>query len=270
MYLCVTCAVEREATPTPGDLCPLCDDERQYIPRGGQQWTTLRELETAGQSIRLIELEPTLIALCTEPSIGIGQQSLLAKTEGGNLLWDPPGYLDETSVAGVLSHGPLAAIAASHPHMFGTQVEWSHATGAAILVNSADASWLQREDPAIQFWSNRYDVVPGITLHQIGGHFPGSAVAVHDNGAEGRGVLLAGDTIMVNPDGTASFMRSYHNRIPLSGAVVQRVADTVAQLRFDRLYNNFGMRIDADASTVVRKSADRHIAWVRGDFDHLT
>jgi hypothetical protein len=84
-------------------------------------------------------------------------------------------------------------------------------------------------------------------------------------------VLLAGDTIMAGPDRTSvSFQRSYPNRIPLSGAVVDRVTKAVESLEFDRLYSNFGNRIPVDARAVVRRSADRYIAWVRGDYDHLT
>ena len=52
--------------------------------------------------------------------------------------------------------------------------------------------------------------------------------------------------------------------------VVQRLADATDGLTFDRLYNNFGGIIDADARAVVRFSADRHAAWVRGDHDDLT
>jgi hypothetical protein len=52
--------------------------------------------------------------------------------------------------------------------------------------------------------------------------------------------------------------------------VVERVTAHVEQYAFDRLYGNFDTVIDADARAVVRRSADRHIGWVRGDFDHLT
>ena len=90
-------------------------------------------------------------------------------------------------------------------------------------------------------------------------------------GNEGRGVLLAGDAIFTNPDRkTVSFLRSYPNRLPLSGNVVQRIAAQVAGLHFDRLYNNFGAVVPSDAKAVIRYSADRHAAWVRGDYDHLT
>jgi hypothetical protein len=84
-------------------------------------------------------------------------------------------------------------------------------------------------------------------------------------------VLLGGDTIFANPDRrSVSFMRSYPNRIPLSGAVVLRIAHHVRRFEFDRLYNNFRGVIPVDARDVVLRSAERHAAWARGDFDHLT
>ena len=66
-----------------------------------------------------------------------------------------------------------------------------------------------------------------------------------------------------------SFMRSFPNKVPLSAAVVTRVADRVLALSFDRLYDNFGGQVLADAESWVRRSADRYIAWIRGDYDHL-
>lgn len=39
---------------------------------------------------------------------------------------------------------------------------------------------------------------------------------------------------------------------------------------YERLYDYFGNSIRADARAAVRRSADRHIGWVRGDVDHLT
>jgi hypothetical protein len=84
-------------------------------------------------------------------------------------------------------------------------------------------------------------------------------------------VLLCSDTIHANPDRvTTTFLRSYPNRIPLSPAVVERIARGAEALGFDRLYDNFGRPIESDAAGAVRRSADRYVAWVRGDFDHLT
>ncbi len=84
-------------------------------------------------------------------------------------------------------------------------------------------------------------------------------------------MLLVSDTIHANPDrATVTFLRSYPNRIPLSPAVVERITRLVTELPFDRLYDNFGRSIEAGAARAVRRSADRYLGWVRGDFDRLT
>lgn len=269
-WLCATCAVEIEGAPADVAICPICADERQYLPRGGQRWTSLPELVAEGHTVDIAEVEPGLLGLRADPSVGIGQRSLLATTEHGNLLWDPTGLITDEAVARVRAAGPVLAVAASHPHMFGVQVEWARALDAPVLVNEADAEWVQRPDRVIEYWSGRRELASGLELVQLGGHFRGSAVAVWAPGAEGRGSLLAGDTIGVNPDGSATFMRSFPNRLPLSAAVVRRLAGVTDQLEFDRLYANFGAAIDNDARAVVRRSADRYAAWVSGEYDHLT
>jgi len=269
MWICQTCGVEHAERI---DLCAICADDRQWVPAAGQQWTTLRDLATNGHRTRLAELEANLFGLTVEPGVGIAQQSHLVVTPSGNLLWDPVGYLDDDGVARIQRHGRVVAIASSHPHMFGAQVEWSRALGdVPVLVAEPDLERVARPDPVIEGWKGPYEVVPGLTLHQPGGHFPGSAVALWQAGAGGKGVLLSGDTIQANPDrASTTMMRSYPNRIPLSAGVVERVTRAVEELPFDRLYDNFGHTIDTDARTVVRWSADRYIGWVRGDFDHLT
>ncbi|MBL8926793.1 MAG: hydrolase, partial [Pseudonocardia sp.] len=237
----------------------------------GQRWTTLEELAADGRRVEVTELETDLFGITTTEKTGIGQTSKLVRTRSGNLLWDPIGYLDADGVRRVRELGDVAAVVASHPHMFGVQVEWSRQLGGVpVLVAEADRQWVARSDPAVRTWSGRVEILPGVTLAQPGGHFPGSAVA-HWAGADGRGVLLSGDTVFANPDRrSVAFMRSYPNHLPLSAGVTERVARALEGFAFDRLYGNFEIRIDADARAVVRRSADRHIAWVRGDFDHLT
>jgi glyoxylase-like metal-dependent hydrolase (beta-lactamase superfamily II) len=268
-WICRTCAVEHSEKV---DVCAICADERQWVPADGQQWTTLEELAAGGAHAEIAEVEPDLYGITSKPGVGIGQQAMLIRTPRGNLLWDPIGYLDDGVVRQVRELGEVAAIVASHPHMFGVQVEWSHALGRVpVLVAEPDLEWVARQDPVIQAWKSPLEVVPGITLSQPGGHFPGSAIAYWAAGAEGRGVVLAGDTFFPNPDRKSiSFMRSYPNRIPLSAAVVDRVTTAVLEYDFDRVYGNFGNAIDSDARNILRWSADRHLAWVRGDFDHLT
>lgn len=272
VWICRACGVEHPNTSEPPATCAICLDERQYVPRNGQAWLSLPQLSADGYRIQLETVESDLFGIRSAPEVGIGQRSLLVRTADGNVLWDPVGFVDEFAAEQVRELGPVVAIVASHPHMYGVQVEWSRLLGdVPVYVADADRSWVQREDAVIRSWSGDLEVVPGVTLRTVGGHFPGSAVALWAAGAERRGALLTGDTIFPAPDGrTVSFMRSFPNRLPLSGAVVDRVARTVIELPFDRLYGNFGGVVDADAHAIVRASADRYMAWVRGDFDHLT
>lgn len=268
IVLCATCGVEHVE---PTGTCAICADERQWVPAGGQRWTSLRELRAQQHRVRIEELEPDLYGLTVEPRVGIGQQAHLVVTPQGSVLWDVPAFIDRPAVDRVRGHGPVLAIVASHPHMFGVQSAWSHALEQApILVCEPLLEWVQRPDAAISPWRGRLEIAPGLVLHELGGHFIGASVLHWAAGAGGRGVLLSSDTIHGNPDGTTvTFMRSYPNRIPLSAAVVRRMADSVAGLEFEHLYDNFGHGPKTHAAEAVQRSAQRYIGWVRGDFDAL-
>ena len=129
--------------PRPG-VCVVCADERQWLPPGGQRWTTLAELAAAGHASDVREVEPGLTGIGTNPPVAIGQRSLLVATPGGNVLWDPSGFIDDAAVAAVRAAGGLSFVTASHPHFYGAIGEWAGAFGAEILVPADDAGWLRR------------------------------------------------------------------------------------------------------------------------------
>ena len=265
---CATCGVENSLD---AEVCAICADERQWVPAGGQVWTTLAERAAEGCQVEIAELEPDLFGLTARPQADIGQTALLVRTPAGNLLWDVPGYIDDAAIEAVGRLGGIAAVMASHPHMYGVQLEWARAFGAPVWVSEKDRHWVRREGPEILSWSEPFEVLPGIRAVQVGGHFPGSAVAEWAAGAEEGGVLLAGDTIAVVPAaGWVSFARSFPNRIPLSAAVVARLAESTSRLRFDRLYSNFGGVVPTDAGAAVQRSAERYIGWVSGARDDDT
>lgn len=274
LTVCATCGVER--TGELPEFCPICADERQYLPvdpvsgHEVQRWTTLGAEREAGRRIDFVELEAGLWGL-TSDGVGIGQQAKLVQTSAGNVLVEVPPHIDAQAVERVRKLGGIAAIIATHPHMYGVQVEWSRAfEHAPVFVSEADQAWLGREAEQIVVWSGERELVSGVVASQPGGHFPGSVV-VRFTGADGFGVLLTGDTIAVTARRhTVSFMRSYPNRLPLSAAVVRRVADHVLAYDFDRLYDNFTGVVDADAHRAVADSAELYIGWVSGKFDHLT
>ncbi len=267
VWICSACGVEHANMARPPARCAICTDERQYVPAGGQQWTSIKEL-TGRHEGSFAELEPDLYAVQVRPSVGIGQRGLLLRTPGGNLLWEPPAYLDQQMIDEATALGGVAAIASSHPHLVGCSVTWSKAfDGVPIHFGEADQRWIRRPDDQIRLWSGRQEVLPGVELVQCGGHFPGSAVLHWAAGAGGRGVLLVGDTVMVNADrASVSFMRSYPNLIPLPERLVRQIADRLGQWEFDRIYGAFdGKIIDSGAAAAVQASADRYIGWIRDE-----
>lgn len=270
IWICATCAVETADLPEAPATCAICEDERQWVPAEGQQWTTLEKLASDGTRVVAREVEPGLWGLTADPGVGIGQQMSVVVTPAGTLLFDCVGFIDEAAVELVRGLGPTLAVAASHPHMYGVQTEWAAALEAPVVLAAKDREWVRR-DERVEWFDDVHEVADGLRLHRVGGHFPGQTVVEWEAGADGRGVLLSGDAIFTNPDRkTVSFLRSYPNRLPLSGNVVLRIARQVDALHFDRLYNNFGSVVPADAKAIVRYSAERHAAWVRGDYDHLT
>ncbi len=266
--ICATCGVEHSLG---AEICRICADERQYVPRGEQVWTSLAEMRADGVRVTFEEVEPNLWSISTEPGVGIGHRAFLVVTPGGNVLWDPVGFIDDDAVRRIEGLGGVRAIVASHPHMFGVQLEWSRALGdAPVLVSSADQDWLARDGAAIVIWDRDFELVPGLRLIRVGGHFPGSAVIHWADGAEGRGVLLGSDSIGSNPDGrTACFMRSFPNRIPLSVKAVENAVAAVRDYPFERMYANFNSAILEGADEAVRMSARRHIDWITGRHDDL-
>lgn len=265
-WVCVTCGNQHADTPAPPDGCAICADERQWVPPEGQRWTNLPELAEAGHRSDVRPVEPGLLGIGVEPSVAIGQRALLVQTDRGNLLWDPPGYLDAEAVHAVRNAGGLTAVSASHPHFYGAIVEWSHAFDVPILVPEADQRWLMRPDPAVQIWSGRHEVLPGVTLVQCGGHFEGSAVVHWSAAAGGRGALLVGDTIMVTPgEDRVSFIRSAPNWLPLPELAVRRALAAIGDLDYDRVYSGWWQRtIHQDAQAVVARSSTRYLEWLTG------
>ncbi len=257
--ICVTCGVQaQEATA----VCRICADERQYVGWGGQAWTNVAAMGEAGHRNRIEEIEPGLWGIGTEPHFAIGQRSLLVCTPAGNLLWDAISYLDDETVATVEGLGGIAAISASHPHFYGSIVEWSRAFGGApVYLPAADREWVVRPDPVVEFYGDRLEPIAGLTLVRCGGHFEGSAVAHWPDGAEGRGVLLVGDTIQVVPDRRyVSFMRSYPNLIPLDGTTIRGIVAAVAPLPYDRIYGGWwGRNVAVGAPAAVAESARRYL-----------
>lgn len=269
-FLCCACGTQHPAAGGRApERCPICDDERQYVPDvDGQQFTTLDELRRTHRNA-LVELEPGLTSIRTVPRFAIGQHALLVETPDGNVLWDCVPLIDDATVAEIRRRGPVVAIAISHPHFYSTMVEWSRALGdPPIYTHAADRHWILRPDPAVQPWRNTPPPLPGgLTLVHTGGHFAGSQSLLWPAGADGNGALLAGDEPNICSDSRfVTFMRSFPNYIPLAAAEAERVVAALRPLSFDRIHGWNPERIlRRDAERSIERSLDRHLRALRGE-----
>jgi glyoxylase-like metal-dependent hydrolase (beta-lactamase superfamily II) len=253
-FICTTCGTQYAESDQPPSSCPICQDERQYVKKTGQQWTTLEKLRLTNRNSVKFK-EPGLI--------GIGQRALFLRTPQANILWDCLSLLDEAVVEAIKGLGGISAIAISHPHYYSSMVEWSRAFGGVpIYLHAADRQWVMRPDKAIVFWQGETRKLgDGLTLVHCGGHFEGGTVLHWAGGAGERGALLTGDVIQVVPDRKhVSFMYSYPNYIPLAASAIERIIQAVEPFEYDRVYGAFwDMVIEEDGKAVVKRSAERYL-----------
>ena len=261
LAVCATCGTQF-GTAEP-ERCTVCEDARQYVPESGQKWTTLGELRLGhGNWIRD---DAGFLGVGTEPSFAIGQRALLVPWRGSNLLWECITLLDDETAGEVERRGGLAGIAISHPHYYSAMVEWADRFDCAILLHAADAAWVMRPSERIEHWQGETkELGEGLTLVRCGGHFAGGQV-LH---VAGRRALLSGDIVQVIPDRAwVSFMYSYPNLVPLAEREVRGIAGALEPFEFDTIHGAWWDRlVPRDGSAVVRRSAERYAAALRGEY----
>jgi len=260
-FICIQCGTQFDATATSPSRCTICEDERQFVHYGGQQWTTLERL-AADHHNRFEDEAPQLLGIGSEPEFAIGQRALLLQSPGGNLLWDCISLLDQKTIAEVQARGGIRAIAISHPHFYSSIVEWAEHFDAQIFLHGQDRQWVMRESPRIQFWEGTtLSLWDGLTLINCGGHFEGGTVLHWPAGANGKSALLTGDIITVVQDRRyVSFMRSYPNLIPLGPAAIQRILETIEPFPFEQIYGGWWKaNVSSDAKAAVTRSAERYL-----------
>ena len=259
--ICVTCGVQYGAPRTD---CPICEDERQYVGWDGQRWTSLEELRAAGHRARIEDEGLGVVGIGTEPSIAIGQRALLLRTPAGNVLWDMITHIDTDLFREVHDLGGIDAIAISHPHYYGTMIEWAHAFDAPVYIHEADRRWVARPDDAVVFWEgDTHEIADGVTLINAGVHFAGGQVL---HWRDGR-ALFSGDILqVVNDRDWVSFMYSYPNFIPERPRTVRRALRLLEPYDFDRVYGAWWRKIVyTDGKDAVRRSADRYLEYALDD-----
>ncbi|KAG0586981.1 hypothetical protein KC19_2G132300 [Ceratodon purpureus] len=268
--MCKACGVQFSPDVNLPPVCPICSDERQAVPKGGQQWMTHAQLKNGPFMNKWTKYEPGLYGFSTEPKVGIGQRAFLVQTAHGNILWDCISLLDEATIDIVKALGGLKAIAISHPHYYANNAQWSSVFGnIPVYIHEKDKKWVMWEHANVKFWSGEtLPVFQGATLIQLGGHFAGGQVLHWAEGVGGKGALLTGDIIQVNAldHTTVSVMRSYPNYIPLSTSHVHRIAKRLEPWAFERVYGGFwNFEVMEDAKARVEYSLQRYVKWLTDD-----
>jgi len=266
-FICMQCGTQFSETSEPPSRCSICEDERQFVRHGGQEWTTLDRLRADHQN-RLEEEAPRLLGIGTEPEFAIGQRALLLQSPGGNLLWDCITLFDDQTANEIDARGGIQAIAISHPHFYTTMVDWAGHFDAQIFLHAADREWVMRPADAgsrIQFWKGTtFQLWDDLTLINCGGHFEGGTVLhwpAASRGGGSKGALLTGDIITVVQDRRyVSFMRSYPNLIPLGPAAIRRIVERIEPFSFEQIYGGWWKaNVLADAKAAVVRSAERYL-----------
>ncbi|MEP7030007.1 MAG: MBL fold metallo-hydrolase [Pseudolabrys sp.] len=264
-FICTACGTQFPQSENPPAQCVICEEERQYVPEGGQSWTTLEALAQSHKN-KFRDYEKGVTGIGT--GFAIGQRALLVQTSGGNVLWDCVATLDGATIDKIKSLGGIKAIAISHPHFYTTMGEWSSAFGnAPIYLNAADQAWIVNPNPALKMWNgSTCKLWDGVTLVRCGGHFPGGTVMHWAGGAGGRGVVCCGDILSVTADRKwLSFMRSYPNFIPLPVQTVEQIGAALADFSFDTIYGHYFDRVIAPgAKAVLKKSVERYVDAIEG------
>jgi len=249
LLICFTCGTQFEAPFTsPLKSCRICEDPRQYVPPGGQVWTSLGQLK--GKHENFFEQDPTdsnITFITTEPKAGIGERAILLQTPNGNVLWDLIAFIDKKTIDFITAKGGLSAIVISHPHFYTTHLDWANIFNCPVYLAAEDAQWLNRVD----YLNSRHlidgpteIIVPGVTAIKVGGHFDGSMV-LHWNKK-----LFIADSMYTVPSalspptrqpGTTSysFMWSIPNMIPLSPSQIMGIWKALQPFDFEVTYGGF-------------------------------
>ena len=183
IHLCSACATSFAPAAHPPASCPICRDERQFVPPSGQKWTTAEAVDAGHRGV--LAYDGPLLGVGMTPSFAIGQRALLLRTPSGNVLWDCIPFLDRALFDIVEALGGLEAIAISHPHYYGRMEDWSSAFGGVpVHCHADDRRWAMNPGPNARFWAGeRHDLLPGLTLVRCGGHFAGGTVLHVEPGA---------------------------------------------------------------------------------------
>lgn len=257
--ICTACGTQYAQINGDNYTCPICSDDRQYVPPGGQRWTSLAALKTKyGITTRFVR--DGLVEIQSVPAFAIGQRAFLVMHPSGNVLWDCIAPINEPIIDFIKARGGLKAIAFSHPHYYTTMNVWAAVFDCPVYIHKADEQWIFNRGPKLVVWEGETHVLSSeLLLHRIGGHFPGSTILQALPPGE-TAFICCGDTFYCSPSKKhLAAMYSYPNRIPLPVAEIARIRARMQPIEFDALYGFYDYKdIHSGAKKLLEESLVRY------------
>lgn len=259
--ICNTCGTQFPAEEQLPELCPICNDDRQFVPEEGQSWTNHDELKEK-HTVKIIQFSDSLYSLTVTPTFAIGQRAFLLLSPNGNILWDCIPLLDKPTIDFIKSKGGLKAIAFSHPHFYSNVNDWAKVFDCPVYIHQNDSKFVFNRGPHIELWNGgSHQLWDDISLANIGGHFPGSSILYSPSLSPG-GTIFCGDTFYLAPSKRfISVMYSYPNRIMLGRKDFIALYEKCLDLSFDTLHGaSFeGQSLFGNAYDVFMASMKRYM-----------
>ena len=237
-YACANCGFWQLYFAPPPD-CPVCTDVRNDLPEDG--WRFLPEAYVASSHQgEARQIAPDLWAFTTSPALGLAGTGWLIVRDGGNIAFEAAPYYSGAMLARIRELGGIAILAASHVHGYGALFQLQREFEPAVVAIQREDLQLTKAFAVTAPYDETLTLAPGVTLHQIGGHYAGQAV-LHD--LPGRR-LFCGDMFKVDQDEQArsvalSSHKAFHKNIPLTHAELRRYRKTIAPLAFDAVLTPF-------------------------------
>lgn len=282
--ICRACGTQFEQT-SGLTSCFICDDPRQYVPPGGQSFTTLAKLRKDGHRLKFEEdeVDPNVTSIKIDPpDVGIPNRGLLIRTPQGNILWDLICHFDEAAVKHINDLGGLSAIVISHPHFYTTWADWSRTfQNTPVYLAAADREWIARKDISnVHFLTETHTtILPGVTAIICGGHFPGS-MALHVAPPNTKvPSLFHADTIHTVPNALSpdvatakkhakghtsyTFMWSIPNAIPLDPDAILQIWRALKGFDIEATYGFVTVRAKEGDATIPQRILESAKVCVR-------
>ncbi|KAK5116809.1 hypothetical protein LTR85_009069 [Meristemomyces frigidus] len=201
LLICVACGTQFDIpADKPPKGCRICDDPRQFIPPGGQTWTSLSKMRAGNYQNKFKPVgesngEESMTSIWTEPKFGIGQRAIFVA---------------------------------------GTHLEWAKVFECPVFVAKDDEEWLNRADAdgrRILFAAASEEVEEGVTAVKTGGHSPGGFFVTTPS------ALYHIDRL---PGTTSyAFMWAVPNMIPLPPAELHKMWQAIKPFEFESTHGAF-------------------------------